>query len=195
MSIGTALRQLRGKRAQGTGRSLQLQMVSMIDVVLLLLVFFLLTANFRSREGFLPAELPRRITRAELAEIEPLELVIATLGNGQCQVSVAGEGGFVFRSDSDGGGFGQLLEQLRQTLETQRRYTEDPIKNPDAKLIESMTYQEVLEKNLKVMDPSAVSLCRENQIPIIVLNIFKDGNITRALQGEKVGTLISDAIA
>ena len=74
-------------------------------------------------------------------------------------------------------------------------YTDDPIKNPGAKLIESMTYQDVLEKNLKVMDPSAVSLCRENQIPIIVLNIFKDGNITRALQGEKVGTLISDANA
>lgn len=74
-------------------------------------------------------------------------------------------------------------------------YTDDPIKNPDAKLIESMTYQGVLEKNLKVMDPSAVSLCRESQIPIVVLNIFKDGNITRALQGEKVGTLISDANA
>lgn len=71
-------------------------------------------------------------------------------------------------------------------------YTDDPVKNPDAKLINEMTYQEVIEKNLKVMDPSAISLCRENQIPIVVLNIFKDGNITRALQGEKVGTLISD---
>ena len=128
MSVAAALRQLRGNRAQGAGRSLQLQMVSMIDVVFLLLVFFLLTANFRSREGFLPAELPRRITRAELAVIEPLELVIATLANGQCQVSVAGEGGFVFRSDSNGGGFAQLLEQLQQTLATQKRYAEDPIK-------------------------------------------------------------------
>ena len=58
-----------------------------------------------------------------------------------------------------------------------------------------MTYQDVLEKNLKVMDPSAISLCRENHIPIVVLNIFKEGNITRALQGKKVGTLISDTKA
>lgn len=70
-------------------------------------------------------------------------------------------------------------------------YTDDPVKNPDAELIESMTYQDVLEKDLKVMDPSAISLCRESRIPIIVLNIFKEGNITRVLKGEKVGTLIS----
>lgn len=74
-------------------------------------------------------------------------------------------------------------------------YTDDPVKNPDAKLIERMTYQNVLEKNLKVMDPAAVSLCRENHIPIVVLNIFNEGNITRALQGEKVGTLISETNA
>ncbi len=71
-------------------------------------------------------------------------------------------------------------------------YTDDPVKNPDAELIESMTYQDVLSKNLKVMDSAAVSLCRENHIPIVVLNIFKEGNITRALQGEHVGTLITE---
>ena len=71
-------------------------------------------------------------------------------------------------------------------------YTDDPVKNPDAELIDSMTYQDVLTKNLKVMDSAAVSLCRENHIPIVVLNIFKEGNITRALQGEHVGTLITE---
>jgi len=71
-------------------------------------------------------------------------------------------------------------------------YTDDPMTNPDAKLIDSLTYQDVLEQNLKVMDPAAISLCRENKIPIIVLNIFNEGNITRALNGEKVGTMISE---
>ena len=71
-------------------------------------------------------------------------------------------------------------------------YTDDPVKNPDAKLIKHISYQEVLSKNLKVMDPAAVSLCRENHIPIVVLNIFKDGDITRVLRGEHVGTVISD---
>jgi uridylate kinase len=71
-------------------------------------------------------------------------------------------------------------------------YTDDPKKNPDAVLIKSMTYQDVLSQNLKVMDPAAISLCRENNIPIIVLNIFEDGNISRALRGEDIGTKISE---
>ena len=71
-------------------------------------------------------------------------------------------------------------------------YTDDPVKNPAAELIETTTYQEVLAKNLKVMDSAAISLCRENNIPIVVLNIFKEDNITRALQGEHVGTLVTE---
>ncbi len=69
-------------------------------------------------------------------------------------------------------------------------YTDDPNKNPDAKLYEKLSYAEVLEKNLRVMDHSAISLCRDNSIPIMVMNVFKAGNITRAICGEKVGTLI-----
>ena len=70
-------------------------------------------------------------------------------------------------------------------------YTDDPEKNPDAKLIERLSYQDVLQQELKVIDPAAISLCQENDIPIIVLNIFKKGNITKALCGEKIGTMIS----
>lgn len=69
-------------------------------------------------------------------------------------------------------------------------YDDDPRKNPDAKLIEKLTYSDILNKNLKIMDHSAVSLCRENNIPIRVLNIFNEGNITKTICGEKVGTLI-----
>jgi uridylate kinase len=69
-------------------------------------------------------------------------------------------------------------------------YSDDPKKNPKAKLFDKLTYQEVLEKNLRVMDHAAISLCRENKIPIIVLNIFKKGNITKAIRGESVGTVI-----
>jgi len=70
-------------------------------------------------------------------------------------------------------------------------FTDDPATNPDAKMIESLTYQDVLQQNLKIMDPAAISLCRENNIPIVVLNIFKEGNITLAIEGRRVGTLIS----
>jgi uridylate kinase len=70
-------------------------------------------------------------------------------------------------------------------------YSEDPTKNPDAELFTKLSYEDVLKKNLRIMDHSAVSLCRENKIPIIVLNIFKEGNIAKAICGEDVGTLIS----
>ena len=69
-------------------------------------------------------------------------------------------------------------------------YSDDPQKNPNAKLFEKLSYSDVLSKNLRVMDHPAISLCRENNIPIIVLNIFKEGNITKAICGEQVGTLI-----
>lgn len=69
-------------------------------------------------------------------------------------------------------------------------YSDDPEKNPDAQLFEELSYDEVLKKNLRVIDHSAISLCRDNNIPIIVLNIFKKGNIAKAICGEQVGTLI-----
>ena len=69
-------------------------------------------------------------------------------------------------------------------------YSEDPEKDPDAELFEKLSYNDVLNKNLRIIDHSAISLCKENNIPIIVLNIFKEGNITKAICGQKVGTLI-----
>lgn len=70
-------------------------------------------------------------------------------------------------------------------------YSDDPKKNPDAELFETLSYNDVLTKNLRIMDHAAISLCRENNIRIIVLNIFKEGNITKAICGQQVGTLIS----
>ena len=70
-------------------------------------------------------------------------------------------------------------------------YDDDPVKNPQAKLFDKLTYQDVLNKNLRIMDHTAISMCNENKIPIIVLNIFQKGNITKALLGEKIGTVIS----
>lgn len=69
-------------------------------------------------------------------------------------------------------------------------YSDDPEKNPDAKLFDELSYEQVLAQNLRIMDHSAISLCRDNNIPVIVLNIFEKGNITKALCGQRVGTLI-----
>ena len=70
-------------------------------------------------------------------------------------------------------------------------YSADPEKNPDARLFEKLSCDEVLKKNLRIMDHSAIALCRDNNIPIVVLNIFRKGNITKALCGEQVGTRIT----
>jgi len=70
-------------------------------------------------------------------------------------------------------------------------YSDDPEKNPNAKLFKKLSYEDVLRKNLRIMDHSAINLCRDNNIPIIVLNIFREGNIKRAVCGEQVGTLIT----
>ena len=70
-------------------------------------------------------------------------------------------------------------------------YTDDPAKNPNAELYTQLSYNDVLSQGLRIMDHAAISLCRDNGIPIVVLNIFKKGNIARAISGEQVGTLIS----
>jgi uridylate kinase len=70
-------------------------------------------------------------------------------------------------------------------------YDSDPEKNPGAKRYDKVTYREVLEKSLKVMDATAASLCMENRIPIVVFNIFEPDAIIKAAQGEPVGTLVT----
>ena len=70
-------------------------------------------------------------------------------------------------------------------------YSEDPEKNPHAVLYAELNYNTVMEQNLRVMDKTAVAQCMEHKMPILVFNFKKDGNIQRAVRGEKLGTLIS----
>ena len=71
-------------------------------------------------------------------------------------------------------------------------YTADPEKVPDAVKFESITFQECISRNLRVMDMTAFTLCMENQLPIIVFDMNKPGNLLRVVRGEKVGTLVKD---
>ncbi|MGN6386172.1 MAG: UMP kinase [Verrucomicrobiota bacterium] len=70
-------------------------------------------------------------------------------------------------------------------------YDSDPKKNPKAQRYEQITFLEALQKQLKVMDSTAFSLCLDNKMPIIVFNMFDDNNLARVVQGEKVGTLVT----
>ena len=69
-------------------------------------------------------------------------------------------------------------------------YDKDPVKYPDAKKYETVTYNEVLAKDLKVMDATAISLCRENKLPIIVFNSLDEGNLKKVIMGEHIGTTV-----
>lgn len=69
-------------------------------------------------------------------------------------------------------------------------YDKDPLKFADAKKYEKVTYNEVLAKDLKVMDATAISLCRENKLPIIVFNSLIEGNLKRVIMGENIGTTV-----
>ncbi|WP_338945823.1 UMP kinase [Fusobacterium canifelinum] len=69
-------------------------------------------------------------------------------------------------------------------------YDKDPVKYPDAKKYETVTYNEVLAKDLKVMDATAISLCRENKLPIIVFNSLVEGNLKKVVMGEHIGTTV-----
>jgi uridylate kinase len=69
-------------------------------------------------------------------------------------------------------------------------YDSDPRKNPAAKKYDKLTYDEVLQKGLKVADATAISLCRDNNLPIVVFNLLEDGNIARAVAGKTIGTII-----
>jgi uridylate kinase len=71
-------------------------------------------------------------------------------------------------------------------------YTDDPQKNPNAQKIEQISYMDALKRGLKVMDFTALTLAKENNIPILVLNIFKPDNLLKAVKGEKVGSLVKD---
>ena len=70
-------------------------------------------------------------------------------------------------------------------------YSDDPMKNPHAVLYEKLSYDQVLRDNLKVMDASAVSMCRESNVPIRVFSYRREGNIQKAALGQPIGTLIS----
>ena len=69
-------------------------------------------------------------------------------------------------------------------------YDKDPMKFDDAVRYDTVTFDEAISKNLGVMDTTALSLCRENDMPIVVFNALDEGNILKMVQGEKIGTIV-----
>ena len=83
-------------------------------------------------------------------------------------------------------------EVLLKATQVDGIYTSDPRKDPAAKRLPSVTYQQVLEKGLKVMDATAISLCMDNGMPIIVFSQTTQGNIKRVVMGENIGSIVKE---
>jgi len=79
---------------------------------------------------------------------------------------------------------------LKATHQVDGVYDRDPLREPGARRFDRLTYLEVLQRNLKVMDSTAISMCMDNSLPIIVFNLRKPGNIKKAVTGETIGTLV-----
>ena len=85
-------------------------------------------------------------------------------------------------------------ECLMKATKVDGIYDSDPVKNPDAKRFESISYLEVLSRELHVMDSTATSLCMDNELPILVFDLMVPGNIARILKGENIGTTVTASV-
>ncbi|VAW35172.1 Uridine monophosphate kinase [hydrothermal vent metagenome] len=115
------------------------------------------------------------------------------LDKGRVVIFGAGTGNPYFTTDT--AGVLRALEIDADVLMKATRvdgvYDRDPEKHPDAERFDSLTYTQVLQQNLRVMDAAGISLAREENLPIFVFNMKTAGNIARAAAGEKIGTLIA----
>ena len=116
------------------------------------------------------------------------------LEKGRVVILAAGTGNPYFTTDSAAAlrALEIKAEVLLKATKVDGIYDSDPVVNPGAKRHAHVTYQEVLERGLKVMDAAAISLCMENKLPIVVFNIRQDGNIRRVIQGETIGSIVSE---
>src|SRR5262245_9375405 len=116
------------------------------------------------------------------------------LEKGRIIILAAGTGNPYFTTDSAAAlrGLELKVEALLKATKVDGVYSADPKKDPKATRFDHLTYQEVLERGLKVMDAAAISLCMENKLPIVVFDIRREGNIRRVITGEPIGSVVSE---
>ncbi|GAB4164623.1 MAG: UMP kinase [Terrimicrobiaceae bacterium] len=129
-----------------------------------------------------------------VAEPFILRRAIRHLELGHVVIFVAGTGNPFFSTDTTAALRANEIgaEVILKATKVDGIYDSDPVKNPEAKRFDQITYSEALARRLQVMDSTAFSLCMDNRMPIIVFDMNKPENIRRAILGETVGTLVSE---
>ncbi|MFP4686525.1 MAG: UMP kinase [bacterium] len=121
------------------------------------------------------------------------EKAIAHLENGGINIAVAGTGRPFFTTDTAAAlrGLETKADALLKATRVDGVYDSDPEKNSDAVRFDHLTHLEALKRDLRVMDLTATTLCRDNDLTVVVFNINREGNLKRVVQGAKIGTLIT----
>lgn len=133
------------------------------------------------------------IDMRQLAEPYIRRRALRHLEKGRVVIFVCGTGNPYFTTDTAAAlrAVEMGADMIMKATKVDGVYSKDPMKFKDAKKFNKLTYMDVLEKQLKVMDATAVSLCMDNNLPIVVFNMTKKGNIGRAVKGLPIGTVIS----
>ena len=139
-----------------------------------------------------PTRVQSAIEMNEIAEPYIRRRAIRHLEKGRIVIFGAGTGNPYFTTDTAAALRAMEInaEILMKATKVDGIYDKDPTKNTDAKRYEKITYIDVLKQGLQVMDSTAISLCMDNKLPIMTFDLAKNGNIFKAVVGEKIGTLV-----
>jgi uridylate kinase len=140
----------------------------------------------------MPTRVMTAIEMQRIAEPYIRRRAIRHLEKGRIVIFVAGTGNPYFTTDTTAALRAMEInaDAILKATKVDGVYSADPLKVKSAKRFDSLKYIDVLKKGLKVMDATAVSLCMDNKLPIVVFNLNKEGNIRRVILGEKIGTVV-----
>ena len=140
------------------------------------------------------ARVQSAIEMPEIAEYYVRRRAIRHLEKGRIVIFAGGTGNPYFTTDTAAALRGAEIgaQAILKATKVDGVYDRDPARDANAVFYPTLTYQRVLEERLRVMDATAVSLCRENDLPIVVFNLGVEGNIRRVIAGERVGTTVSN---
>src|SRR6201747_411633 len=150
--------------------------------------------DFLEKQG-VETRVQTAITMGQVAEPYIPRRAVRHLEKGRVVIFGAGLGAPFFSTDTTAAQRALEIkaEAVFKATKVDGVYDSDPKRNPDAVKFDALTYNEVLMRGLKVMDATAISLCMDNALPIVVFDLLTDGNILRAVRGEKIGTVVTSA--
>jgi uridylate kinase len=140
----------------------------------------------------IPTRVQSAIEMKELAEPYIRRKAMRHLEKGRTVIFAAGTGNPYFTTDTAASLRAMEIdaEVILKATKVDGIYSSDPMKDPSAKKYQTVTYIDVLKKGLSIMDSTAISLCMDNNLPIVVFNLRGKGNIRKIIEGKKIGTLV-----